>query len=119
MSEEEMQRKMEFIVEQQAQFTADIQLLKERDAQAEVRMAKLEEVVLRLANAAENRFGALNDALNDRFATLTEAMTSLATAQQKTETKMAELAVAQAHTDQRLDALIDIIRAERNGESQN
>ena len=30
MTEDEMNRKMEFIVEQQAQFTADIQVLKER-----------------------------------------------------------------------------------------
>jgi hypothetical protein len=39
----------------------------------------------------------------------------LAEAQVLTETKMSELAEAQAHTDGRLDALIDIISNGRNG----
>lgn len=44
----------------------------------------------------------------DRFALLAEAQTKLAEAQM-------ELAESQSHTDRRLDALIDIIRDERNG----
>jgi hypothetical protein len=52
---------------------------------------------------------------------------ALADAQIRTEgvvatlgVKMAELAVAQAHTDQRLDALINIVRGmQQNGSSQS
>ena len=41
----------------------------------------------------------------ERFAKLAEAQT--------------ELAISQAHTDRRLDALIDIIREQRNGKSNS
>jgi septal ring factor EnvC (AmiA/AmiB activator) len=42
MTEEELNRKMEFIVEQQAQFTVDIQKLQEAHAASEKRMSRLE-----------------------------------------------------------------------------
>src|SRR5947209_16130631 len=45
MSEEEMQRKIEFIVNQQAQFTIDVQNLKELHAQAEKRTDRLERLL--------------------------------------------------------------------------
>jgi hypothetical protein len=48
----------------------------------------------------------------ERFAKLTEAQTELTKAH-------AELAQSLAHTDQRLDALIDIIRDQRNGKSNS
>ena len=40
-------------------------------------------------------------------------------AQIKNEERFAQLAEAQAHTDRRLDALIDIIRDQRNGRSNS
>jgi len=49
----------------------------------------------------EERFGQNEE----RFAKLAEAQT--------------ELAISQAHTDRRLDALIDIIRDQRNGKSNS
>lgn len=115
MTEEEMRSKMEFIVEQQAQFAAGIQKLEELHAQALVRMTKaedrmtkaedrltrLEDVVLRFANATEARF----TALDEKMQSLTE--------------KMEALVVSQTHTDQRLDTLIDIIMQDRNGRSQS
>jgi chromosome segregation ATPase len=100
MSNDELQRKMDFIVNQQAQFSSDIQQLKELHAQAEQRMTKIEDVVLRLGNAT---------------VALTERVADLATAQTHLDTKMAELADSQAHTDQRLNALIDIVPESRNG----
>ncbi|MEA2206303.1 MAG: hypothetical protein QOE77_3079 [Blastocatellia bacterium] len=39
-------------------------------------------------------------------------------AQVKNEERFAKLAESQTHTDRRLDALIDIIREGRNGQSQ-
>ncbi len=98
MTEDEMQRKMEFIVEQQAQFSVDIQLLKEAHKQAEARMEQIESVMLRLANAQVNT--------NEQVSKLVE--TQIHAGQQ-----MAELREAQAHTDQRLSALIDIVNESR------
>ena len=46
-----LQRQIEFIVNNQAQFTTDIQQLKDLHKQAEQRMTKLEDVCLRLGNA--------------------------------------------------------------------
>jgi len=48
----------------------------------------------------------------DRFAALTESQTRLA----ESHTRLVD---SQTHTDQRLDALIDIIREGRNGKSSN
>jgi hypothetical protein len=42
-------------------------------------------------------------------------MNDLVTAQTLLDTRMAELAESQTHTDQRLNALIDIVREGRNG----
>ncbi len=105
MTNDETQRKMDFIVNQQAQFSADIQQLKELHTQAEERLTRIEGVVLRLANFTENG-----------FAQLIAAQTNLTTAQVLVDTRMAELAESQAHTEQKLNALIDIIREQRNGE---
>ncbi len=103
MTNDETQRKMDFIVNQQAQFSADIQRLKELHTQAEERLTRIEGVVLRLANFTENG-----------FTKLTAAQTNLTNAQTFLDTRMAELAESQAHTDQKLNALIDIIREQRN-----
>lgn len=63
---------------------------------------------------SEAKIAALADAqirAESFLTTLSEAMTTLAG-------RMAELAAAQAHTDRRLDALIDIVREGRNGTSE-
>lgn len=100
MANDDIERKIEFIVNQQAQFSADIAELKELHVKAEARMTNLENVVLRLV---------------DVVTTLTHRMSDLATSQTLLETRMAELAESQTHTDQRLNALIDIVRDGRNG----
>jgi septation ring formation regulator EzrA len=97
MTNDHLQRQIEFIVNNQAQFTTDIQQLKELHKEAEKRIAKLEDVFVRLGNALVN--------LADQT---TATQTNL-------DAKMAALAESQAHTDQRLSALIDIVMAERNG----
>ena len=50
MTEEELNRKMEFIVEQQAQFAVDIQKLQEAHIQGEKRMSRLEGAFISLYN---------------------------------------------------------------------
>lgn len=101
MTNEETQRKMDFIVAQQAQFSADIQHLKELHTQAEKRFAKTDDILTRIASAT---------------LTLTQRMVELSAAQAHMDSKIANLAESQEHTDQRLNALIDIVREGRNGQ---
>ena len=80
MNNEEMQRNMEFIVSQQAQFAADIQELKAAQVQAEARMTRIE--------------GAL--------VTVVDIVGQLARRQETTTTQIAELVEAQKRTDEAL-----------------
>lgn len=87
MTNEQFQRRMEFIVEQQAKNTIDIQKLQE--AQAE---------------------------LTKKHSHLTEALTTVvgmvgkvAEAQERTEGNLTELTNKQAETDDRLNILVDVV----------
>ena len=51
MNNEDLQRKMAFIIEQQAQFASDIQRLEESQARTDQVVAQTGEIVARLANA--------------------------------------------------------------------
>jgi chromosome segregation ATPase len=97
MNNEEIQKTMEFILEQQAQFAANIQKLQEERMRDDSRLKRLEEsfqLLVQLAQSTDTRLDTL-------------------------ETNMAHLAEAQAHTDERLSALIDIVREGRNGKAEN
>lgn len=112
MTEDEMQRKMEFIVEQQAQFTTDIQKMQEAQVQLQEAQAKTENVMLRLANA---------------LVTVTERQGELAsevsTMQKKTQIQIDALAERGKETDERLNALINTVERyiseERRGNSRS
>ncbi len=68
MSQEQLEKRMEFIVEQQAQFTSDMQQLREAQAQTEVTVMQTGEIVARLAHATLEGFKDVNakiDALVD------------------------------------------------------
>jgi uncharacterized protein YjcR len=106
MNEKERQRQMDFILNQQAQFAADIQKLQE--AQAE-----MAQVVNRLAAVTVEGFKQTNAKID----TLIDAQTRTEGALTRLAESQTQLAEAQTHTDQRLDALIDIIREGRNGKS--
>jgi chromosome segregation ATPase len=95
MTNEEMQKTMKFILEQQAQFAANIQKLQEERMRDNSRIKRLEEsfqLLVQLAQSTDTRLGTL-------------------------ESNMATLAEAQTHTDERLSALIDIVREGRNGKT--
>ena len=98
MSNEELERRMAFIVEQQAQFASDIQQLREVQGQFQATQAQTENVVGRLANATLEGFKDTNvkiDALVDSQIKLTES---------------------QSRTDQTLRNLIAVVdRYFRNG----
>ncbi|MBI1940066.1 MAG: hypothetical protein HYS33_01005 [Acidobacteria bacterium] len=93
-----IESRMNFIVEQQAQFAVDIQLLKERQADAQ-RMID--------ANAGMIR-------------QLVDVTMSLAHHGEETDRRLRELAESGAHTERRLDALIDTVDklVRRNGPPQ-
>jgi ABC-type transporter Mla subunit MlaD len=80
MNNEEMQRNMEFIVSQQAQFAADIQKLQEAHVQAEARITRIEGAVV----------------------TVVDLVGQLARSQETTGTQIAELVKSQKRTDEAL-----------------
>jgi hypothetical protein len=59
------------------------------------------------------------DALNDAHVRTEEAMARMADAQRSMADAQKNMADAQAHTDKRLDALIDIVREGRNGKADS
>jgi chromosome segregation ATPase len=102
MTNEEIQKTMEFILEQQAQFAVNIQRLQEERLRDNPRLTRLEEsfqLLVQLAQTTDTRL----DRLESNMSTV--------------EINMAALAAAQTHTDERLGALIDIVRECRNGRS--
>lgn len=102
MTNEEIQRTMGFILEQQAQFASNIQRLQEDRIRDSPRLTRLEEsfqLLVRLAETTDTRL--------DRLESNANAL----------EANMTALAAAQTHTDERLSALIDIVREDRNGKS--
>jgi hypothetical protein len=102
MTNDEIQRTMEFILGHQAQFAANIQRLQEERIRDRPRLTRLEESFQLLVRLAEN-----TDTRLERLESNTSAL----------EANMAALAAAQTHTDERLSALIDIVREDRNGKS--
>ena len=100
MTNEEIQRTMEFILEHQARFAANIQRLQEERIRDNPRLTRFEEsfqLLVRLAETTDTRL--------DRLESSTSTL----------ETNMAALAAAQTHTDEQLSVLIDIVREGRNG----
>ena len=61
MNNEEFEKRMEFILEQQAQFSADIQQLREVQAQTESVLARLANVTLEGFNDVNAKINALVD----------------------------------------------------------
>jgi len=113
MTNEEMHRAMEFILEQQARIAASFeqraQERKEERVRDAARTERLEEsfqVLVQLAQTTDARL----DNPENRTGILESNHAKL-------EASMAALADAQAHADQRLSALIDIVMERRNGKS--
>jgi len=86
--DEKIQRQMDFIVEQRAQFSVDIEKIQQS-------IGTLESVVTRLANASLNRL----EENEEKIALLIDA-------QLRTEQKIEKLTESQQSTDERLNAVI-------------
>ncbi|MCA1628297.1 MAG: hypothetical protein LC742_10090 [Acidobacteria bacterium] len=112
MTNEEMQKTMQFILEQQAQFVVNIQKLEEEQTRAVERMTRIEGAIVSVVNL---------------IGKLTTTQEQLAQAQlemsAKWETRFAELTEAQKQTDERLNALIAVVERyfgdRRNGKAQS
>lgn len=140
MIPEEMERLMQFIIEHQAQFSVDMDKAKERMARHEESMAESDVRLTRIEGIQENtarqieHLGNALVALTDsheqtraglkELAALTQelaesqtqtqgALKELAQAQAQAQAALKELAESQAHSDRRLDALIDIVRGDK------
>src|SRR6185295_7076395 len=126
MNNEEFERKMVFIVNQQAKFAVDIDLLHEAQARTEQNLDRLgdrvtamgdrvvaltdvvtriEEVVIRLAYVTSEGFKQLIgkvDAVVDSQIRTDDALKAL---QKRTDEKFQELAASQARTDEKFQEL--------------
>ncbi|HEY0350438.1 MAG TPA: hypothetical protein VGC60_20040 [Pyrinomonadaceae bacterium] len=101
MTNEQMERKMEFIVDTLARVAVN-------DEKHEMRLSRLERIMKLVVRAGLRERGARTQGDEG----LKKAMTELAEAQKRTEESI-------AHTDKRLDALIVFVRQKQNGRSNN
>src|SRR5882762_11247326 len=98
MNNGEIDKKIEFIIEQQAQFSADIQVMREVH-EADTKLLKEETKVLKEQNRN----------LSEAVMTVVGLVGRLAQAQERTDTKLTELAEAQARTEERLNIFINVV----------
>lgn len=118
MSEEEMQRKMAFIVAQQAQFAADSQRSREtQEAESKLWREKYNS----LTDALTTVVGIVGKLAEAHKQTETK-IRELAQAQKHTDAQLAELAVKQAETDERLNIFVNVVERyiseRRNGKGE-
>jgi Tfp pilus assembly protein PilN len=105
MNNEEMKKKMEFIVEQQAQFAADIQVMREVQAQD---AKQFNEQDRKLSDAMVGLLGFLG-ILTQAQTRSEERIDLLARKQITTDEEINRLEQAQARTEERLNALISVV----------
>ena len=113
MTDEERQRAMDFIVSQQAKNSVEIEKLIESHDRAEHRFHRDERILKLMIGAgrrARQELCSQDAQFKEQIAIVNEKLAALAEAQLRTEASI-------AHTDKRLDALIDIVRNGRSGKS--
>jgi|ERR1700752_121934 len=98
MNNEEFDRKMAFIVEQQAQFASDIQQMREVQGELQATQAQTENVVGRLAHATLEGFKDVNAKID----ALVDAQIRLNESQAHTDKNL-------ARTDENLRSLIAVV----------
>jgi chaperonin cofactor prefoldin len=107
MTNEELEKRVEFIIEHQAQLTAKVEELAAIQSQSEIRLSRVEEsfvLLVQMAKITDSRL----DTLTQNVDTLTE--------------KVIALTDAQKNTDERLNTLIGVVERYisegRNGKSE-
>ena len=98
MNNEELEKKIEFIIGQQAQFSVGIKRLKELHTQAESRMTRMENIIVKLYKDTDAKFNALIDS-------------------------QMRLVESQGRTDERLNAFVNVVEryisGGRDGKSED
>jgi septal ring factor EnvC (AmiA/AmiB activator) len=111
MTPEQMQRTMEFIVEQQAKFATDLQQLFESDNRLREQQATLTAALVRLAELHED----LEKETNERFKKTDKLFAEVARAQKATDARLSQ-------TDERLNIFINVVEEQlvrrRNGKKR-
>ena len=108
MTNEDLERAMNFMLKSQADFEA-------RLAQNEASFkAQMEQHNRRMADL-DMRLGVFADIQSDMIRVMTRTFEAQARINDTVSSAIAQLTESQAQTDRRLDALIDIVRRERNG----
>ena len=113
MTDEERQRAMDFIVAQTAKNSVEIDKLIESHRKAEHRFDRDERILKLMIGAgrrARRELREQDSQFRQQMTIVNEKLAALAEAQARTEASI-------VHTDKRLDALIDIVRGDRNGRS--
>ena len=136
MTNEDFERRMEFILEQQAQFASDIQQLQEAQARTERNITRTEQVVAQLADVTLETLTTTLEGFRDvdaRIEALVEAQSrmeentnakinALVDSQIRLDETLSRLAEGQSRTDESLRKLSDTVdrhlREGRNGGSK-
>lgn len=104
MTNEQLERKMAFIIDTLAQVAVN-------DQKHGIRLSRVERIMKLMARAGrrerEHR-RETNAQFDAQFSRVNQALAELAEAQKRTEASI-------AHTDSKLDALVDIVRQRTNG----
>jgi len=122
MNNEEFDRKMAFIVEQQAQFASDIQQLQESQVQLQASQAQTDQVVAQTAAVVGQMGEVVTRLANVTHAGFTEVnakINALVDAQIRTEENLARTDKNVASTDENLKKLIAVVNrylGRRNGQ---
>lgn len=111
MTYEEIEKTMQFILEQQAQFTSNFQKMEEAQAKDAARITRLEESFQLLVRLAESH--------DERLVTLTEAQIRTNEQIAATDEQIAAINERTAETDERLNSLIAIVERYISGRDQN
>ena len=98
MDDEKLEKTIEFIVHNQAQFTVDIQLLQEANKDAEKRLSVLERATVNLYNSLTET--------NKNVSAVAEKVDLLSDKVDLVADKVDKLADSQKATDERLNAVI-------------
>ena len=111
MSNEEMNKKMEFIVEQQAQFALDMKVMREVQAQ---HGNLLKEQYLKLSDAVITAVGLVGKIAQAQLRS-DDRINVLAQAQTRNDESFSLLAQAQTRTEERLNIFINVVERHISG----
>lgn len=101
MNEDQFQRQVDFIVEQQAKFSTDIAKLQEQNKNNTLNIAKLGDIILSLAS--------YNQEQDERIAANDKQIAALIEAGKETDKRFRETDERFRETDERINILIKVV----------